>query len=127
MGISCLLEERASPYVAVPLPNCKDAIIPNTKLTDYLLSDSHPTGKTKARFLFSLGFSLNSIDLLKTQLREIACDNEITDIIATPFGTKYVVDGTLRHTGSLQASVRTIWIIEVDQTIPRFITAYPLN
>jgi hypothetical protein len=37
------------------LPNCKQAYIPVPKLDNYLLADSHPTGRLKAKFFKRLG------------------------------------------------------------------------
>ena len=41
------------------LPNKEKAYIPLTKLKDYLLSETHSIGESKAKLLRSLGFSLS--------------------------------------------------------------------
>lgn len=39
------------------LENKEYAYIPLAKLLDYLLSETHPVGKSKAKYLRSLGFN----------------------------------------------------------------------
>ena len=46
------------------VPNNDKAIIPIEKIRDYLLSNSHPVGKTKAVFFNKIGYDLENIDLL---------------------------------------------------------------
>lgn len=37
------------------LPRNREAIVPELKLTDYLLSETHPVGRAKAKFFRALG------------------------------------------------------------------------
>ena len=54
------------------LPRADSAYIPPEKLSGYLLSDSHPVGRGKARFLKIHGFSESDQDRLSIALLEIA-------------------------------------------------------
>ena len=54
------------------LPNCKQAYIPVPKLDNYLLADSHPTGRLKAKFFKGLGFSKANRKELEQQFLHIA-------------------------------------------------------
>ena len=48
----------------------RDAIIPPDKLRDYLLSLTHPDGRTKAQYLRRLGYSQDTVVRLEADLRE---------------------------------------------------------
>ena len=107
------------------LPNADRALIPDAKLTHYLLDEEHPVGGAKARFFKQLGFAVERPEQLRDALLEVARSGEAHEI-SSRFGTKYVVDGDLRsHSGERTARVRTIWLIEPGHDVPRFVTAYP--
>jgi hypothetical protein len=107
------------------LPNRTQAYIPLPKLTEYLLSETHAVGKSKARFFRSFGFDEQNVAFLEQGLLEIAQTERIVNVIQSPFGTKYIIDGILETPSNVFVNVRTIWIIEIDDTKPRFVTAYP--
>lgn len=107
------------------LPNCEKAYIPASKLSDYLLSKTHPVGKWKAKFFNTLGFDETNTDIIENRLLSIAHSEEIKDVIELTQGKKYIVDGSLQTPKGDLVNVRTIWIVETDQNRPRFVTAYP--
>lgn len=107
------------------LPGRGRALVPAAKLKDYLLSDTHATGKSKARFFRAHGYSSTRADLLESGLLRIAKDGEVAEQIASSFGAKYIIDGVLETPSGKAATVRTIWIIEAGDTRPRFVTTYP--
>lgn len=109
------------------LPNGKRAYIPNRKLTNYLLSPTHPIGRWKAKFFHSLGFDSAEKELLEKALLSIAQKGKIEYTIETEFGVKYIVDGHIRGLDGTTRLIRTIWIIETGQETPYFVTAYPLE
>lgn len=94
------------------------------KVMDYLLSLSHPAGRTKAAFFIGLGFSIQDPDPFIAELKRMAVEAEVKDRITGPFGTKYVVEGEMAGPGGA-ASVRTIWFVRVKWARPRLVTAYP--
>lgn len=108
------------------LPNCGQAYIPAPKLDDYLLADTHPIGRLKAKFFKGLGFSKANREKLEQQLLVIAQTAPVVSATASPHGEKFIVDGVLRAPHGASAAVRTIWIIDAGKHIPRFVTAYPL-
>jgi|SRR5208337_1820118 len=108
------------------LPNNEKAYIPPAKLIDYLLSETHSVGKAKAKFLRSVGFNEANVQLLKEGLLEIAKTKDVVEVITTPHGVKYVIDGDMATPVGLVIKMRTIWIIDNGQERPRFVTAYPL-
>jgi len=54
------------------LPNYQNALVPIEKLENYLLSDIHPTGRSKAIFLKNLGYDGNNTELLARAFLTIA-------------------------------------------------------
>ena len=108
------------------LPNREKAYVPSSKLTDYLLSKTHPVGRWKRRFFSSIGFSETNVDLLEKGLVSIGNSEDIKDTVTSVKGTKYIIDGFLQSPTGGKVRIRTIWIIEADQDRPRLVTAYPL-
>ena len=108
------------------LPYREKAYIPAPKLGDYLLSKTHSIGKWKAGFFRSLGFDATNVDELEQHLISIAYSEDVREVMPSAHGTKYVVDGLLQAPNSRLVRVRTVWIIDVGEDRPRFVTAYPL-
>jgi len=112
---------------SLQLPNKEKAYVPRHKIMNYLLSETHAIGKSKARFLRSLGFDENTAGELEQGLLGIAQTGEVKESIVSPHGTKYVIDGFLETPRGVSVRIRTIWIIEVEHQTPRFVTAYPIE
>ena len=108
------------------LPNRETAYIPPPKLVNYLLSPSHPVGGSKARFFRSAGFDETNAASLEQALIDIARSEDVTEVEHTRHGMKYTVEGDLQTPAKGVRRIRTIWIIDVGQERPRFVTAYPL-
>ena len=107
------------------IPNSKNAFIPISKLSNYLLSGTHAVGKSKAKFFHSLGFNVTNMNLLEKRLLNIAQTEHVAETISTPYGTKYVIEGVVETPSEIFVNIRTIWIIEQEEVNPRFVTAYP--
>jgi hypothetical protein len=107
------------------LPSAERAIVDATKITEYLLNASHPDNGGKARFFESLGFSAVAPMLLAAALRGQATSGEVVQESLSTHGTKYVVDGQLEAPDGRRRAVRTVWIIDAGQELPRLVTAYP--
>lgn len=108
------------------LPNFDKAIIPKAKLTEYLLSLSHPDGYGKAKFFMGLGFSPETWEVLAETLLRHAAECEVTKIESSPFGTRYVIEGVIVTPKGRMPLIRSVWFVETGEQIPRFATAYPL-
>jgi len=106
------------------IPRFELAEIPEAKLLGYLLSETHPEGQGKASFFRRLGYSSAAPHVLRQALIRLIATAEVSDLVRTMHGTKYVVDGYLGE-GGTRALVRTIWIIHAEGKAPRFVTAYP--
>jgi len=107
------------------LPNRENAYIPLSKLKNYLLSETHVVGRTKAKFLRGFGFDDKNIDFLEQALLSIAQNQEIDEVVSSPHGTKYVIDGSLKTPIGISVNMKTIWIVDKGQDRPRFVTAIP--
>lgn len=108
------------------LPFKEKAYIPKEKLTDYILSETHVGGKSKAKFFRSVGFNENNTSLLEKSLLNIAITQEVKNISESIHGVKYVIEGKIRTPAKGLVQIRTIWILEPNQKVPRFVTAYPV-
>jgi len=107
------------------LPNREKVHISRRKLTDYLLSETHPIGRWKAKFFRALGFHEANVNLLLEGFRTIAQSEDVIEVASSPHGTKYVLEGSLLTPEEGHVYVKTVWIIDKDQDRPRFVTAYP--
>jgi len=108
------------------LPKCEKAYIPKEKLSNYLLSETHAVGREKARYFRSIGYTAEKIEELVEALLMIARSERTCKEIASEFGIKYVVDGELATPVGTTVQVRTIWVVDLQDTRPRFVTAYPV-
>ena len=108
------------------LPNKEKVYIPLSKLLDYLLSETHPIGKSKSKYLRSVGFNETNIGVLKEGLITIAQSENVKDLLSSSYGIKYIIDGMIHTPNGIFIKMRTIWIIDKDQERPRFVTAYPV-
>jgi len=107
------------------LPNKSRAQVSLEKVTDYLLSETHAVGKSKAKYFRSYGFNDENASDLAHGLLAIAQNAPVESSERSRYGAKYVLDGELETPSGVMIQVRTIWIIESDNDIPRFVTAYP--
>jgi hypothetical protein len=107
------------------LPNGEHASISPSKLANYLLSETHSAGHSKAKFLRALGFDKTTVNALRDELLRIAREDDVTDTVGSPHGTKFVVDSLLSTLSGQHVLIRTIWIIDIGHQNPRLVTAYP--
>ncbi len=108
------------------LPNANKIIISKEKLTDYVLSETHSTGKFKAKFFRKLGFDEINLQIFENAIRNLAKSVDVKDKVISQYGTKYVLDGKINTSFGKVVKIRTIWIIEKGQKRPRFVTVYPV-
>ncbi len=107
------------------LPNAERAIVDSGKVTNYLLNAGHPDNGGKARFFVGLGFALSDPVRLIGALRAIAVAGDMVQQVDSPHGPLYVVDGPVESPGGKRPIVRTVWIVDTGQDLPRLVTAYP--
>ena len=109
------------------LPNKISAYVSTSKILDYLLSETHAVGKSKAKFFRSFGFDETNAVQFEQGLVNIAKTEAVTEITETMYGRKYVIDGELKTPNGAVIRLRTVWIIESGDETPRLVTAHPLD
>ncbi len=109
------------------LPNVAGAVIPQDKITGYLLSFSHRDGRHKAAFFTGFGFVADSWETLAAARLRHATDHEVTAVEDSPFGTRYVFEGILATPDGRTPAIRSVWFIRTGENTLRFVTAYPLE
>jgi hypothetical protein len=72
-----------------------------------------------------MGFDESNVDVLEVGLLEIAQNEDVAKTETTPYGTKYVIYGTMATPVGEFIELLTVWMIDTGQENPRFITAYP--
>jgi Domain of unknown function (DUF6883) len=109
------------------LPNADHATVDRDKITEYLLSDSHPDGSHKARFFKRFGYEISRWERLARDLREHARRHSIVIAMASQHGVRYTIEGAMETPDGRNPRIRTVWLIQKNDTRPRFITAYPFR
>ncbi len=108
------------------LPNAEGAQVDVEKLRRYLLSQTHPIGRSKAKFFCGIGFDESNVEILEQGLIAIAKTEEIVKTGPSLHGVKYIIDGLITTPSGNRFEVRTVWIVDKGQDRPRFVTAYPI-
>lgn len=108
------------------LPNSKNAYVPKEKLLGYLLSETHPVGKSKAKFFRKLGFDETNVDKFERSLLSIARTKDVEERKEIPYGVNYIIKGLIKLPNRKAASIKTVWFVESGQARPRFVTAIPV-
>jgi hypothetical protein len=110
--------------MGLKVPRAEQVFIDERKVRDYLLSESHPVGRFKARVFAALGFDGRGARDFIAELRRIVKAGEASEVVQTPFGRKYVVPGVL-HGPLGAAPVVTVWLLEQGQERARLVTVRP--
>jgi len=92
------------------LPNAVQAYVEEKKITGYLLSDTHPQGRSKAVFFRAFGFVPAQWQELAAALVAQGAAGTVVSTLVLPDSTQYAVEGELSA---------------LDGRAPRLITAYP--
>lgn len=107
------------------LPDATSAVVERKKIIEYLLAHDHTSGRSKARFFTSLGFTPGQWDTLAEALVEHGRDGTVIATEASEYGNKFVVDGLLRCPNGGKRKIRTVWFVTTGKKSPRLVTAYP--
>jgi hypothetical protein len=111
----------------VKLPHREKAYVAPSRLADYLLSQTHPIGRWKAKVFRAAGFDETSITELERALISVARSEEVSIVESSAHGTKYVIEGAIGTPGGHRLALRTVWIVDAGTEEPRLVTAYPLG
>jgi len=108
------------------LPSLEGAIVPRSKISDYLLSTSHPGGRGEAKWFMGYGFVAERWEELAEALKQHAAENEVSRTEESGHGKRYTVEGALETLDGRRILLRSVWFIEAGEDVARFVTAYPL-
>jgi hypothetical protein len=108
------------------LPNVERAVVPSRKITHYLLSTAHRDGQHKAEFFRSFGFKMEAWEELASALLKHTRNHEIVEIVPTPVGRNFVIEGALPAPDGRSPKVRVVWFIANEEEMVTLATAYPL-
>ncbi len=101
----------------------EDAIIPDPKLTQYLLILKQRNDKSK--YLAQGGFYLENWQDLKTALQKFIKANEAKEDITDEYGTYYQAIGELEGVNDCKLLVATIWLQRSIDSQFYFVTLKP--
>jgi hypothetical protein len=102
-----------------------DALIPDDKITHYLLVQKARNDKSK--FLARAGFTTDGPEALRTAIQLIAEAGEAVEDRRNEYGVFYQVVGKLAGTNGITLSVVTIWLQRQIDGKFQFVTLKPLK
>jgi hypothetical protein len=111
----------------VKLPNYESAIVPEAKITRYLLSLTHLDGSSKAKFFIQFGFTVERWEQLALALLNHAADHTVRKVESSALGIRYIIEGSLNTLHGKTLMVCSVWFIGDNEDKPRLATAYPLR
>ena len=109
------------------LPGVEKAVVSREKIAGYLLSREHWTGRGKAAFFSAYGFKTEEWRVLADALLAHAAENEVLREEETVFGNKFIIEGEIETPSGRRPVIRAVWFTGKDETVPRFVTAYPFE
>lgn len=86
----------------------EDLIIPDAKITHYLLVQKARNDKSK--FLAQAGFTQENSEALRTAIQTQAAATEAVEDRSNEYGTFYQVEGDLVSVSGVRLSVVTVWL-----------------
>ena len=106
------------------LPEVERAQVPLEKLRDYSLNPKHDKGKHKAHvFAALLGFTAADAERLREMILAAVLTVEARPGGTDEHGTRYTVDFEAPGLSGT-VIIRTAWIIDAGETIPRLVSCY---
>ena len=107
------------------LPNADAAEIDPQKLHGYLLSETHPVGRFKARCFGALGYAAERWQEFEADLRiqHLTQDAQPGELL--PEGQVFTIRAILKGPNRQSAVVLSVWFVAAAGGVPRFVTAYP--
>lgn len=106
------------------LPRADHVRVDERKVRAYLLSETHPVGRYKARIFAAIGFDANMAAAFVAVVRQIAAVGDVSKVHDNQFGRKYTVPGELKGPfGTLR--VLTVWFQEAGHEDVRLVTIRP--
>ena len=100
-----------------------DALVPEAKLTRYLLVPRPRNDKSK--FLARAGFSLDNPEALEAALRQLIESSEAIEDRKDEYGTYYQVIGPLLGANGIRLNLITVWLQRETDGQFQFVTLFP--
>lgn len=108
------------------LPNYGKAEIATSKTKDYILNPENEKGKHKAHVIKSvLGYGREDYQEFNKLLLSKLKQYKVQRTESTEFGLKYKISMVLTGKSGRRLEVTTVWQIDNNATVPRFITLTP--
>ena len=101
----------------------EDLIIPDAKITQYLLVQK--ARNDKSRFLAQAGFTQENPEVLRLAIQRQAMDKEAIEEKSNEYGTFYQVAGELIGVNGVSLSVITVWLQRQIDGKFQFVTLKP--
>jgi hypothetical protein len=101
----------------------EDLIIPDAKITHYLLVQKARNDKSK--FLAQAGFTQENPETLKAAIQNQAIATETIEERSNEYGTFYQVEGELVGANGVSLSVVTVWLQRQIDGKFQFVTLKP--
>lgn len=109
------------------MPNRERGTVSDAKMTGYLLSHTHETGRAKAGFFTRFGFGQDEVERFREALMGHAMEREVESTEVTGFGTKYRLRCEVATPDQRNPCIITVWIVDSGSDAPRLVTAYPAD
>jgi hypothetical protein len=103
----------------------ENTLISPEKLTDYLLV--FKKRNDKSQWLSKIGYTIENWKVLEYDLRKQILTLDVVPIEKTEYGQLYEIKGKLTGPNGKSLSVCTIWMIETETGMSKFITMYPVK
>lgn len=100
-------------------------ILPEAKISRYLLDTEHPKGGPKARFLSAFGFHRDHPDAFVAALLAHADQHEIISERVLVEGVTRVIRGAITTPDRRDPIVDVVWFQFAGESAQRLATAYP--
>jgi len=100
------------------LPRSGQLAVERRKVVDYLLSETHPDGESKARFFTARGFTRNRSRGLADALLQHGREREVETETSNDYGIKYILRCELVTPDKRNPCIKSVWILENDDPPP---------
>ena len=107
--------------------NFDEVIIDIEKIRDYCLNLDHTVGKHKAVvFKNKLGFTSDNAEELKKLILKKIKFSQAQRSLSDEYGERYYIDIIITRFDNTE-TVRTLWILKRNESVPRFVSCYIKN
>lgn len=101
-----------------------ELVVPERKVTDYLLNVSHSSGAPKAVFFIRKGFTPDDPNQFSEAIMDHYRNSPQHEIVSGPYGVRVIVSGPMQFPNGDTADIRAVWMIELGSEVIKLVTAY---